>query len=353
MPVSAVDEGSWVSKAPMPTAREGLGVAVVQGRIYAIGGYNSILELVGNNEMYNPSSDTWSTLAAMPTPRARFGIAAFQNKIYVIGGAIGSVPHFQDNAMGISVMTGINEAYDTATNTWETKTPMPTERGIMQANAVDGKIYVTGGFSQNSQFSNVTEVYDPPSDSWSTLAPMPIYQEEFSSTSVDRKIYVISNIVQIFNTKTNQWTLGTPPPTSVYQGAAGATTGRMAPKRIYVLLGGSGFNQIYDPDEDSWSLGASMPNAESNRLCLAVAVVDDMIYAVGGSNTNDPGAFNILVANDQYTPIGYGTATPESTTTAEPFPTTLIIVSAVAVAAIVGLGLLVYFKKRQHHINGG
>jgi len=32
-------------------------------------------------------------------------------------------------------------------------------------------------------------------------------------------------------------------------------------------------------------------------------------------------------------------------TIAEPFPTTLLIVSAVAVVAVVGLGLLVYFKK--------
>lgn len=34
-------------------------------------------------------------------------------------------------------------------------------------------------------------------------------------------------------------------------------------------------------------------------------------------------------------------------TIAEPFPTTLIIV-AVAVAAVVGLGLLFYLKKRKH-----
>ena len=56
-----------------------------------------------------------------------------------------------------------------------------------------------------------------------------------------------------------------------------------------------------------------MPNAESNRLTLALAVIDDTLYALGGSNTNNPGTINILATNDQYTPIGYGTVPPAIT----------------------------------------
>jgi len=302
-----VAEDSWVSKAPMPTARSNLGVAVVNGKIYAIGGYNSSWELVGNNEMYDPSGDTWTTLAPMPTPRAQFGIAVFQNKIYVIGGVIGIAPYFRDNALGISIMTGINEVYDPATNTWENKAHMPTERGVMQANTVDGKIYITGGFTQNSQFSNNTEAYDPSSDSWTTLAPMPIFQAEFSSAVVDSKIFFISDKVQIFDPKNNQWTAGNSPPNAVYQGAAGATTGILAPKRIYLIGGSSGLNQIYNPNSDNWTTGVSIPTPRNN---LAIAVVNDMLYAIGGSNTAYPSALNILADNDQYTPFGYGTIPP-------------------------------------------
>lgn len=354
-PVSATTpvENSWVSKAPMPTARFQLGVAAVNGKIYAIGGRDSSFRIVGNNERYDPESNTWVTLAPMPTPRAQFGIAVFQNKIYIIGGVVGSSPYFQNDAMGINIMTGANEVYDPATNTWEDKTPMPIKRGVMQANTVDGKIYVSGGFSQDSQFSDSTEAYDPATDSWMTMAPMPIFQEEFASAVLDSKIFFLSDKVQIFNPKSNQWSTGTSPPKAVFQGAAAATTGIMAPKRIYFLQGGIGFNQIYNQDNDSWTTGASMPNPNLNRLQLAVAVVNDTLYALGGSNTNDPYALNILALNDQYTPIGYGTL-PEVTPTSTPIPTprtdafpALPVAAASVIVALVGVGLLIYLKKRK------
>ena len=71
---SATVENSWVAKAPIHEARANLGVAVVDGDIYAIGGdnvnglynqdqgfYSGISGGTLNaNELYNPSTDTWS-----------------------------------------------------------------------------------------------------------------------------------------------------------------------------------------------------------------------------------------------------------------------------------------------------
>ena len=39
---------------------------------------------------------------------------------------------------------------------------------------------------------------------------------------------------------------------------------------------------------------------------------------------------------------------PDEKDAPEPFPTTLVIVVLVASVAVVGIGLLVYFKKRNH-----
>lgn len=45
--------GNWASKNPMPTARTGLGLALSNGKLYAIGGKNQTSNL-GTVEEYEP-----------------------------------------------------------------------------------------------------------------------------------------------------------------------------------------------------------------------------------------------------------------------------------------------------------
>ena len=90
-PAKAADtKSSWTSMTPMPTARGGFGIAVVNGRIYAIGGINGNNLPISITEEYNPQTDQWTSKTPMPTPRSGFAIAVFQNKIYAIGGTVGN-----------------------------------------------------------------------------------------------------------------------------------------------------------------------------------------------------------------------------------------------------------------------
>ncbi len=68
------------------------------------------------NEAYDPATNTWTTKAPMPTARDGLAAAVVNNKVYVIRG-IKWVHNLS-----------INEEYDPATNTWTTKAPMPTAR---------------------------------------------------------------------------------------------------------------------------------------------------------------------------------------------------------------------------------
>ena len=107
-----------------------------------------------------PASNTWETRAPMPTPRGAAASAVLNNKIYVMGGWT-----TQDSA--------VVEVYDPATNTWSTKAPMPTPRNNLAATALNGKIYAIGGWSGTAN-TNVVEVYDPTSNTWSSAAPLPV-----------------------------------------------------------------------------------------------------------------------------------------------------------------------------------
>ena len=309
LPVVNAAEDSWATMEPMPTARGGVGVAVVDDKIYAIGGIQRDI-----NEEYDSATNTWITKKSMPTARGDFAIAVFQDKIYTIGGLTRS-------GQWTAELTDVNELYDPATDSWTTKTSMPIPKAGLSADVVDGKIYLIGGFTQpaNSTIkttSNETLVYDPITDSWTTKTPIPTATVDYATAVVDDKIYVISgtsraysdnliDLTQIYDPKTDTWSQGAPIPYAIQQAAAGATTGIAAPKTIYVMGGFTSFywstnkTQVYHPEKDTWSSGADMPTPLFN---LGVASVNDQLYAIGGSPGYLQSATN---QNSQYTPIGY------------------------------------------------
>jgi hypothetical protein len=313
-PVSSlaeVVEDSWKSKASMLEARALLGIAVVDGKIYAIGGNNNTngnIQCVDTNEEYDPATDTWSFKASMPTPRASFGVAVYQGKIYCIGGFTGV-----ENAK--YVLSGANEVYDPTTDTWETKASMPTPRMGMQANLVDGAIYVIGGDS------GANEVYNPATDSWTTKASMPtapglIWAWSCTSVDVDNKIHVIgafprSKSHQVYDPVADSWSFGAPLISGYFFASACTTGGVMAPERIYVygadrqwwdLILPKFTCQSYDPLTGNWSVCTTMPTL---RINVGVAVVDDVVYVIGGETLLIGNNAHASAVNEQYTPVGF------------------------------------------------
>jgi N-acetylneuraminic acid mutarotase len=339
-----VAENSWVDKAPMHEARSVLGVEAVNGKIYAIGGsaesgfipnaYGSIIYTesangVATNEEFNPETNTWIYKAPMPTARLAFATAVYKDKIYCIGG--------QANGSFI----GQNEVYDPATNSWETKTSMPTARGWVTANVVNGKIYVMSGYSPKP--STVNEVYDPETNSWETSTPSPSNPIESctsTSTVVDNRIYLIggvfgySNLNQIYDAQTDSWSSGRSPPSSFHGGAAASTTGAFAPKRIYLIgdalmlrQGAPQYtNRVYDPKMASWAIAKDMP---SERFHFGIAVVNDTLYVIGGNTYTIPGYYAPVALNEQYIPIGYGTADPSYVSPTEINPPKINVTSPI------------------------
>jgi len=305
-PVGSTD--AWVAMAPLPVTGIS-GVAAISDRIYAVAGSNNVVY------EYDPAANSWALKTHVPTSRDSFAVASCQGKLYVIGGAIS-----RDPMNGDARSCGITEAYDPATDTWELKAPMPTGRVQMKAETVSGKIYVMGGRTAGPYSTvNVTEAYDPATNSWATKAAMPYSVVSYASAAVNEKIYVIGgqaefeprlnlDTTQIYDTISDKWSLGKPAPVIIWQAAAGATTGELAPKQIYVVGGSVGFaagsdqNYAYNPQNHTWIRAAPMPTARFNPSC---AVVDDLLYVLGGGQ-----GMSGLAVNEQYTPIGYGTTDP-------------------------------------------
>ena len=113
------------------------GVAVWNGLVYAYGGQSAGGAYTNQLRVFNPATSAWTTLAAMPEAKSAYG-AAVNGKIYVVGGFNGV-----QNSNRV-------DAYDIATDTWQPQTTLPTTVSS-QAVAVQGEwLWLVGDFTNQS-----------------------------------------------------------------------------------------------------------------------------------------------------------------------------------------------------------
>ncbi len=199
---------SWKALAAMPTKRGSPNAAAVNGKIYAIGGASTHPgsketavhparphRSVDVNEVYDPATNTWATRSPMPTARNHAAIGVVNNKIYIIGGRIGAA------FMLVPAATvDIVEEYDPATDQWGgLKRSMPTPRSAMTWGTYKGRIYVAGGEMRNAQSYGAyraVEAYDPVANSWSILPPMLIPRHGLAGDVIGNRLHLVSGDVQ-------------------------------------------------------------------------------------------------------------------------------------------------------------
>ena len=141
------------------------GVVGFNGKLYAIGGFTKDVHVGALDFVfeYDPATDTWRQLAPLSSPRGSVGVAVVDGKIHAIGGR------------GLDMVTvTTHEVYDTSTGKWSKAAPLPTARDHMGVIVVDGKIHVIGGrTADNTDNTNLHDVYDPATNSWQSAAPLP------------------------------------------------------------------------------------------------------------------------------------------------------------------------------------
>ena len=123
----------------MPTPGYGFACATVGSRVYAIGGVAAWSDTAVPRlavEAYDAAADSWIVgFAPPPRPKSYAGCAALDGKIYVIGGWDGH-----------SELSRVDR-FDPATNTWDTVAPLPWPRWALAGCAYEGYVYAIGGFS--------------------------------------------------------------------------------------------------------------------------------------------------------------------------------------------------------------
>lgn len=293
----------WTQKTDMPTGRDGLGIGVVDGIVYCIGGWTggSLTAATGVVEAYDPLNDTWSTKAPMPTPRGFLAVCVLDDKIYAIGG------HPYELATV--------EVYDPRSDTWSTRAPMQTGKFMLGAEVVDGKIYAMGTFSYEIP-RDVVEEYDPTTNTWTYKTFMPSGRCAFASEVINNKIYIAGGWFSpssrggptyVYDPAADTiggipWQIKADIPTGRYHCEAGVIDGKM-----YVCGGLSGGEQsvveVYDPISNTWTSETPMPHARREH---DVGVIDNKLYVIGGwpssfCHLNEEGEVYFGIKEDQET----------------------------------------------------
>ncbi len=291
--------GMWTTKTPMGVPRDGLGGGVVNGVLYAVGG-NNFGTFVETVEAYDPSTDAWTTKTSMPTPRGDFvGVGVVNGVLYAVGG--------MNNGF---TQLGTVEAYDPGTNAWSTKASMPTPRSGLAVGVVNGVLYAVGGYTSPgnnpSDIVGTVQAYDPSTDTWTTKSSMPTPRKDLAVGVVNGVLYAVGGYdggflgtVEAYNPGTDTWTTKASLPVPRYGSGVGVVNG--------VLYAVSGYNgsmlstvDAYDPATDTWTSVASLP---APQFAPAVGVVNGSLYVMGGSSS--PG--NFVAAVEAFTPAAAST----------------------------------------------
>ncbi len=231
-PLARLDAPRWTSRAAMFTPRSRAGAALIDGRLYVVGGENG-----GGDtavlEMYDPAYDAWQSLPSRPAAARGAAAAALGEQLYISGGCAG------EQALDRL------DRYDPATQAWAAAPRLPKPRCGHAAAAFAGRLFLFGGWDGVAAVDTLF-IFDPASNGW----------EEGHRLPAPRAFAAVL----------------------------------LLEKQIYLLGGHDGSQQraemwVYDPVADGWSAAPPLPEA---RAGLAVAGEGNSIYVIGGGSGSQP-----------------------------------------------------------------
>ncbi|XP_063740979.1 LOW QUALITY PROTEIN: kelch-like protein 18 [Eleginops maclovinus] len=246
----------------------------ITGLIYAVGGLNSSGDSLNVVEVFDPIGNFWERCQPMRTARSRVGVAVVNGLLYAIGG--------YDGQSRLSTV----EVYNPETDSWTRVSSMNSQRSAMGTVVVDGMIYVCGGYDGKSSLNSV-ERYSPETDRWTLVAGMSASRSAAGVTVFDGRIFVsgghdglqIFNTVEYYNHHTDRWHPAAAMLNKRCRHGAAALGSLM-----FVAGGydGSGFlsgAEVFDSGGGQWSPLVAM-NTRRSRVSLVSTA--GRLYAVGG-----------------------------------------------------------------------
>jgi N-acetylneuraminic acid mutarotase len=281
---------TWSTGRAAPLTRAEAAGAVVNGKLYVLGGFYGNLNVTTQFDRYDPATNTWATMAAMPAPTTHALTAVDGNTIWVAG-------FFYNNGVTASRLV---YTYDTLTNTWGSGPALPAARGAGAMAIAGRELHFWGGLTGST--SDAADHWrldlDNPAAGWVVDTPLPEAINHHAGVALGGKLYSIGGMydkqetsgniatVRVYDPATRRWSTVRALPSA--RGHIGPSTfvrnGRI------VIAGGSGngvdlMREVveYDPAGDTWTQLTPLPAARKSSVA---DYIDGKIIVTGG---NQPG----------------------------------------------------------------
>ncbi|XP_070573381.1 uncharacterized protein [Ptychodera flava] len=262
---------------------------------------------------FNTTTKRFTKLTDIPEPSFGHGITVLNNFLYIAGGC---------NYQTVDQPQIVREVhrYDVMTGKWLFASPLLEKRCLFTLDAIDGRLYAVGGRSPRAWhwqqqtpsdiLSNTVECYNPKTNQWSYVTPANTPLMLHASAVYGNKLFISGgaeeagrNRIPVFflrqqvlgisdmscyNPGTKTWEALTPMPHGERSGHAMCTFG----DSIYVI-GGSDSDrnfitkvECYKPDTDTWM--SPVTDIPTKITLNGTAVNNDKIYVFGGLKMTTP-----------------------------------------------------------------
>ncbi len=177
-------------RAAMETGLQGFALVPVEGGLVRCGGSRidnapdapTDMHSIATCRRYVPSTDAWESFVDMPAPRSSFDAAVLDGRIYAIGGW--NVDGDQDHATFTDQMA----VFDPSMHAWSSETS-PISRRALAVVATTHAIVAIGGLDASLHASRAVDVFDPASHAWSHGPEFPGDGFGMAAVSVGDGIY--------------------------------------------------------------------------------------------------------------------------------------------------------------------
>jgi non-specific serine/threonine protein kinase len=263
----------------MPTARQNMPSAVLDGTIWVVGGLEAGSKGSRKLEGFDPVINSWKAGPDLPARLHHEMAVTYKDELVVIGGWIPKGSNISGKVSGrVFALRG---------GSWVELPSLNKPRAAGAAAVVGDRIVVVGG-QANDRLVPTTEVFD--GKRWSTGADIPTAREHLAAASDGRFVYAVggrhlspsknSPALERYDPEADRWQRLPDMPTA--RGGLGAT---IAGGRLYAIGGETptdvmGKVEPYDLARKAWSGG---PTMRTPRHGITAAAIGRTLYALGGA----------------------------------------------------------------------